>query len=52
MGAIMLVFHYWSQMTTARMENKQLQARYDSLMQALPGKPAEKGQSAADLPLR
>jgi hypothetical protein len=52
MGAILLVFHYWGQMTTARMENKQLQARYDSLMQALQGKPADKEQSAADLPLR
>jgi hypothetical protein len=47
MGAILLVFHYWSQMTNARMENKQLKARYDSLMQAQPPTPAYNGQGMA-----
>ena len=52
MGAILLVFHYWSQMASARIENRQLKARYDSLMQALPNKPALNEQGVGDAPKR
>jgi len=50
MGAILLVFHYWSQMATAHIENRQLKARYDSLMQVLPNKPDHIGQGLGDAP--
>jgi hypothetical protein len=39
MGSILLNFYFWSQGAEARMENKALQARFDSLLQAQPAPP-------------
>ncbi|HSK11780.1 MAG TPA: hypothetical protein VK907_01140 [Phnomibacter sp.] len=37
MGSILLNFHYWSKGAEARMEIKDLQQRYDSLLRTVNG---------------
>jgi hypothetical protein len=39
MGSILLNFYFWSKGAEARMENKALKTRYDSLLQTLPALP-------------
>jgi hypothetical protein len=39
MGSILLNFYFWSQGAEARIENKVLQSRFDSLLQTLPATP-------------
>jgi hypothetical protein len=41
MGCTLLIFHFWSKGAEARMENKVIQARYDSLLQTVIGLPPD-----------